>query len=166
RAHGIGAHPDHLRVLGAELLVAVAERARLERAPGGLVLRIEVEHHRLLAEHVTQPNRLAPLVGQREIRRNISHAHLLFLAHRGSPLVSCNVASWRRGVVQPSVQCAPAPPGIPLLLCINSSSGSDSTKQAPNKRNSCSNESISACRVTWRSEERRVGKECRSRWWR
>src|SRR6059058_6179962 len=50
------------------------------------------------------------------------------------------------------VQCAaPAPPGIPLLLCINSNSGSDSTKQAPNSRNSCSNESISACRVTWPS---------------
>src|SRR3989442_1372295 len=46
---------------------------------------------------------------------------------------------------------ATAPPGIPLLLCMSKSSGRDSTKQAPNSRNSCSNESIRACRVTWPS---------------
>src|SRR3989449_3522665 len=31
RADGIGAHADHLGALGGELLVAVAERARLDR---------------------------------------------------------------------------------------------------------------------------------------
>src|SRR2546425_379308 len=36
-----------------------------------------------------------------------------------------------------------------FALCIRRSSGSDSTKHAPNNRNSCSNESISACRITW-----------------
>src|SRR2546422_7778565 len=33
RPHGIRAHPDHLGVLRGERLVAVAERARLERTP-------------------------------------------------------------------------------------------------------------------------------------
>src|SRR5439155_279263 len=52
--------------------------------------------------------------------------------------------------MHPSTQCDIPPPGMLLLLCISSSSGSDSTKHAPNSRNNCSNDNIIACFVTWR----------------
>src|SRR6266545_2066939 len=135
RADGVRAHADHLGALGGESVEAVAERARLEGAPRCFVLGIEVQHDRPLAEQIMQPDRLAPLVGQREVGRHISDTHLLLLRHASI-----------------SPQCAvPTPPGIPLLLCITNSSGRDSTKHAPNKRNRCSNDSIIACFVTWPS---------------
>src|SRR5207247_7272070 len=112
----------------------------------GFVLRIEVEHHGPSAEQIPQLHWLTRLVRQREIRRAIADAYFLVFRHRHSPLTSYNVASWRHT----TGQCAAAPaPGIPLLLCIRSRSGSDNTKHAPNNRKSCSNESIIACRVTW-----------------
>src|SRR3989475_766857 len=145
RTHGIRAHADHLGTLGGERLVAVAERARLECAPRRGVFGVEVEHDALLAEQVTQLDRLAPLVREREVRRDISDAHLPVFRQRSLPvhLVQPMVAA------QPTFpQCAADPPGTLFALCMRRSSGSDSTKHAPNNRNSCSNESISACRVT------------------
>src|SRR3989441_3850420 len=59
RADGIGAHADHLGALGGELLVAVAERARFERTPRRLVLRIEIERSE---EHTSELQSLAYLV--------------------------------------------------------------------------------------------------------
>ena len=63
RPHRIGAHANHLCVLGAELLIAVAKRARLDRTARRLVLRIEVKHDILPADEVVQPHGRTGLIG-------------------------------------------------------------------------------------------------------
>src|SRR6266568_3910089 len=86
RPDRVRAHADHLGALAGEPLVVVAERPRLERTAWCLVLRIEVQHDGPLSDRVPQPDRLAPLVRQREIRRDVSNAQLpLFLSHPPSP---------------------------------------------------------------------------------
>src|SRR2546428_10304758 len=114
-SHGIGAHADHLSVFGAELLVAVPERARLDRTARRLVLRIEVQHDRFPAHEIAQPHWHARLIRQREIRRNISNAHLCCLAHARSPFALLQrsvVASWNRQFNAP-----PPPPPRPASPC-------------------------------------------------
>src|SRR6266571_2628776 len=148
RRDGIRADPDHFGPGLREPLVAVPERARLDRTPRSLVLGIEIQHERLPADEIPQPDRLAPLVRECEIRSDLADPHLPPFPHHHVPL--SRQTPWRRSVVQRSVQCAIPPPPDPLLLCISSSSGSDSTKHAPNNRNKCSNDSIIACFVTCR----------------
>src|ERR1044072_439365 len=75
-------HPDRLGISRRERVVAVPERARLDRAPGRLVLRIEVQHHGLAAHEITQPDRRAGLIGQREVRRRVTDTHLPLFGHR------------------------------------------------------------------------------------
>src|SRR5439155_23638727 len=124
RCDRIGAHPHDVGARRGERLVAVAERTRLGRTAGGVILGIEVQHDRP-PPPLAEPKG-APVHGRkREIRSNIA-----VLDH----------------------QCAaPPPPGIPLLLCINRSSGNDSTNTAANSRNNCSNDSIIACLDTYGS---------------
>src|SRR4029450_9359272 len=61
------ADADHLGARGHEVLVVVAELARLGGAAGGLVLGVEVEDHGLLAAEVREPDSLATGGGELEI---------------------------------------------------------------------------------------------------
>ncbi len=67
---------DHLSTRGLEILIAVAERAGLCRAPGGVVLRVEVDHHALLAPIIAQLDQLAVLVLQFKIGGHVAHCYL------------------------------------------------------------------------------------------
>src|SRR5207253_3870225 len=100
---------------GAELLVAVAERVRFDRTARGLVLGIVFFFKQKTAYEIAQPHRRARLVRQREIRRDISNAHLCCLAHARSPFALLQrsvVASWNRQFSAP-----PPPPPRPASPC-------------------------------------------------
>jgi hypothetical protein len=53
----------------------IAEAAVLRRAAGGHRRRIEEQHHRTGAEQAYERAFLAPVIGQREVRREVSPFH-------------------------------------------------------------------------------------------
>src|SRR5437763_15378653 len=72
RLRGIGAGADDLGAHLLERLVVVAEGARLLRAAGRGVIRVEVENDRLLAAIVTEPHATTIAIGKREVRRRVT----------------------------------------------------------------------------------------------
>ena len=65
--HRVRADPDDLGAGVGENLVAVAERARLGGAAGGVVLGVEVQDDHPLAEPVLQPDLLTGLRREGEV---------------------------------------------------------------------------------------------------
>ncbi len=82
RLDRVRADADHLSAGLAERLVAVAERARLGRAAGRVVLGVEEEDDLGLAPEVGQARRLPCRRGEREVRRGVAHAHAVARRHR------------------------------------------------------------------------------------
>src|SRR5439155_21178295 len=70
RLAGVGRDAEDHGVLLPDLLPEIAEAARLLRAPGGVVLRVEVEDH-VLAREIFERHPLAVAAFERERRRGL-----------------------------------------------------------------------------------------------
>ena len=73
--------PEHLGAGLGERLEAVAERARLGGAAGGVVLRVEEEHDLGLAAEVGKPDRLARRRREREVGRGLARLQEAAVGH-------------------------------------------------------------------------------------
>src|SRR3989442_15584420 len=72
RVGGVRAHADDLGTGVREILILIAERARLLGAAGRVVLRVEVEHDRLAPAKAAQANGLAAVIGKLEVWSGIA----------------------------------------------------------------------------------------------
>ena len=79
----VAAHSDHLGTRRGEIVIGVAEGTGLRGAAGGLVLGIEVEHHRLSRQELAQTDGCAIGVRQGEVRGAIA-----------------DVGSWHEGLLR------------------------------------------------------------------